>query len=134
MTLAWRAMNGGMAALFAVGALVQLNDPDPVRWLLLYLAASAASLLVVLRQRAGLVAAPTAMIGLVWAVVLGASMTTMAPLSSLFDEFEMKSVVIEETREVLGLGIITLWMVVIGIVSRRDQAFGSADLTARSSM
>lgn len=126
MNLAWRAMNGGMAALFAVGALVQLNDPDPVRWFLLYLAASAGSGMVVLRQRAGLVAAPTAVIALVWAIVLGASMTEMAPLSSLFDEIEMKSVVIEETREVLGLGIITLWMLVIGIVSLRELKLSGA--------
>jgi hypothetical protein len=39
--LALRLASGLFAALFLLGAIVQINDPDPLRWMLLYLAAAA---------------------------------------------------------------------------------------------
>lgn len=34
----WRLLNLFFAALFLFGAVVQLNDPDPVRWVAIYMA------------------------------------------------------------------------------------------------
>lgn len=116
--VAWRVGNGAMAALFAACAVLQLNDPDPVSWFVVYAAAATSSLLAATRSKAWLLAAPTAAAAVIWAIALRASMTELAPFSTLFAEFEMRSVSIEETREVLGLGVVALWSVAICIVSR----------------
>jgi hypothetical protein len=118
MMTVWRLVNGAMAALFAAGAVLQLNDPDPVGWFVVYAAAATSSFMVSVRSKAWLLAAPTAAAAIVWAVVLRASMAEWAPLSTLFAEFEMRSVAVEETREVLGLGIIALWAIAVCVVSR----------------
>ncbi len=132
--LGWRVLNAVMTALFAFGAVVQLNDPDPILWTALYLAAAASSLASALAARAFIIAAPTGIAALVWASTLGASMRELAPIPSLFEQFEMKDVAIEETRELLGLGIIALWMLVVSVVSRRAQGLASSSGSARSSI
>lgn len=40
-----KLLSAFMALLFAASALLQLNDPDPIPWVALYLAAAAASLI-----------------------------------------------------------------------------------------
>lgn len=118
MSNPWRLLNGGMAALFAVSAILQLNDPDPAGWFLLYAAAATSCLMVALRSRGWVLAAPTAAAAGIWAIALRVAMNEIAPLATLFEELEMKTALIEETRELLGLGIIALWMLVICAASR----------------
>lgn len=118
MSIVWRLWNGVMAALFALSALLQLNDPDPVGWFLLYLAAATASLLATLGAKAWLLAAPTAAAAGIWAIALRVAMNELAPMATLFAELEMKTPLIEETRELFGLGLIALWMLVLLAASR----------------
>lgn len=118
MSIAWRLVNAVMAALFAVSAVLQLNDPDPAGWFLLYGAAATSALLATLRAKAWVLAAPTAAAAGIWAIALRVAMNELAPFSTLFQELEMKTPLIEETRELFGLGLIALWMLVICVAAR----------------
>ena len=40
MRWAWRGINGVVTSIFLLFAVVQYNDPDPVRWMAIYLAAA----------------------------------------------------------------------------------------------
>ena len=103
-----------MAVLLAAAAAVNLNDPDPVRWVAIYGAACIVSMLVALAASVppsvpGIVGA----IGLVWAVIWSRRVKSFDLYSRMFDEWQMKSVAIEEARETCGLLIVALWMIAI---------------------
>src|SRR5688500_1128503 len=97
--LPFRIVNGVMAALFAFGAVVQYNDPDPLPWMLVYTAALSVCLGAAVRGKVPVWAAlGVGVIALVWGLVWSRS----APLSTyfhMFDYWEMKSVPAEEARE-----------------------------------
>ncbi len=115
----WRAANAVMAALFVFAVVVQGNDPDPVRWMLVYAAAAIACALVTAGRTAWPIAAATALIAGAWAIAWRADMHDgLAPLSSLFDQFEMRDDRIEETRELLGLCIVVAWCAVVALQGR----------------
>ncbi len=68
----FRIVNGVMALLFAVAVAVQYNDPDPIRWMAIYGAASIVTLMTAARGRAPVFAAAVVGgIALAWGVVLG---------------------------------------------------------------
>lgn len=121
MGLLWRILNGLMLALFVFAAALQYNDPEPVRWMAIYLAAALPCWFVV-SDRSSLVPLPAAVVGAisaVWALVYVArGVPTVSPLH-MFDEWEMKNQQVLETRELFGLAIVAVWMVVVLAVSRR---------------
>jgi hypothetical protein len=98
------------AALFVFGAAVQYNDPDPVRWMLIYVAAAAVCIGAVARGNVpGWVAPAVGVIALAW----GLFWSDRVPLKEyfqMFDYWEMKSPGAEEARETSGLLIIAAWM------------------------
>ena len=108
-----------MAALFAFGAVVQLNDPDPWAWVAVYLAAAAVCLLA--HRRPALVA-PPALLGLVclgWALALAPGVVGRTPFADLFGAWEMANVAVEESREMYGLLLVTGWMLVLAVRALR---------------
>jgi Transmembrane family 220, helix len=98
-----------MGVFFLFCATLQYNDPDPIRWLLVYLAASAQSFEVVSRVpewwRPALLGAVT----FAWALLILAGLEPWV-VWRIFDQFEMASLQIEEAGETLGLLIISVWM------------------------
>jgi hypothetical protein len=121
----FRALNGLMAALFAVAVAVQYNDPDPLRWMALYGAACLVAVLVAVR---GTVARATPIvvgtIALIWSGYWAStSAAALRIYIHMFDAWEMKNTPIEEAREASGLLIVALWM---AIVAFRMQAQKSA--------
>jgi hypothetical protein len=111
----WPLSNGIMLLLFLFAAAVQFNDPDPLPWMGVYGAAAAVCGLEI-RRRAPLWAPVTlALVALVWAGSIYFRAGEV-PISSLFAEWEMRDLRIEEAREMYGLTIIGVWMVVIAIV------------------
>lgn len=108
-----RALHLVFAVLFAISAGLQYNDPDPVGWALLYLAATALAAAVF----RGLPWVRPAGIALV--VICAAWMVTLAPGMGAFIERGDPSLlaatmkagdpVIEEAREFLGLAIVLLY-------------------------
>lgn len=106
----FRIVNWVMVALFAVSVVVQLNDPDPWRWIAIYGAASAACLLA-RPGRAG------------W---LAPAIVAIAPrtlpnlvIRDLVKPMQEKTPAIEESRELLGLVIISVWMGVLVLARAR---------------
>jgi hypothetical protein len=111
-----------MVVLFAAAALVQLNDPDPVQWVAIYTAAMALSLQAARRRRVP-PAVPLALaaVALGWAFGIAIGSGAL-DYRHMFEAWEMKSVAVEEAREVVGLLIVAAWMVVLGIRAMRAPA------------
>ena len=117
-----RTVHWVFAALFAVSALLQYNDPDPLRWALLYTSAAVA---------AGCMARGRPQL-LLMAAVTGACASWMTFLWDNFVAFvhrgdwsllvatmKANEPLIEESREFLGLAIVLGWCVASLVLSRR---------------
>ena len=114
--LLWKLANGIMLLMFVLSAVVQFNDPDPVRWAAMYGAAATVCALELRRRAPAWVPPVLAVIALVWAGSLY-DRAHAVPLSSLFSEWEMRDALIEEAREMYGLAIVAIWMMVIAGVT-----------------
>ena len=107
------------AGLFVLSAAVQYNDPDPVRWMLLYGAAAVVSLLVALGRATWTMAAAVALVALIWAATLAPAVLGTVGMGELVQAWEMKDTRIEEGREMYGLLIVAAWMGVLAVIERR---------------
>ncbi|HEU4746929.1 MAG TPA: transmembrane 220 family protein [Gemmatimonadaceae bacterium] len=108
----WTLANAILLLMFLLSAAVQLNDPDPLAWIGIYGAAAAVCGLEMRRRGSAWVPVTLAVIALVWAGSLYYDAHEV-PISSLFDEWEMRDIRIEEAREMYGLTIVGVWMMVI---------------------
>jgi hypothetical protein len=121
-TVAFRVANTVVGALFLLGAAVQWNDPDPLRWMLIYTAAAAAALLAATgRIRRGMAAA-VAVVALLWAGSLAPGVLGRVRMGELVEEWEMKDTRVEEAREMYGLLLIAAWMGVLTAAGLRRRA------------
>jgi Na+-translocating ferredoxin:NAD+ oxidoreductase RnfD subunit len=111
-----------MLLLLTFGAVVQLNDPDPFRWIAVYALAAAACLLSLLRRLHWSFPALLCTSTLAWAATLAPRVVGRVPFGDMFGAFEMKNVGIEESREMYGLLIIGAWMAVLTVRARRGGA------------
>jgi hypothetical protein len=105
------------AVVFAVGAVVQWNDPDPLGWILGYSLGAVLSLGAALGRsfyRSHLAA--SIVFGL-WFLWLAPSLVG-AP-SEAFASFEMKAGSHEEPREAGGLALLSGWNAVLAFSARR---------------
>ena len=109
-----------MALSFLFGAAVQYNDPDPLRWIAIYLAASAACALAALKWLRWWFAAAVAAVALVWTRTFIPGTLPNVRIPELFAAWEMASERIEQGREMYGLLIIGLYMAVLAFVQRRS--------------
>lgn len=110
----WAVTNGIMLLMFVLSAAVQFNDPDPLAWICIYVAAAVACGLEIRGKTQLWLPASVAIIALLWA----ASLYTRAsdvPIASLFAEWEMRDINVEEAREMYGLSIVAVWMIAIAI-------------------
>jgi hypothetical protein len=107
------------AALFALGAAVQYNDPDPLRWMLLYGAAAVTSLLAALGRLHWAAPGAVALVALLWAAALTSRVLGVVAPAELVSAWEMEDTRIEEGREMYGLLIIGGWMGVLALATRR---------------
>jgi hypothetical protein len=110
-----------MSLLFAFAAAVQVNDPDPIRWIAIYGAACALSLVVSFRRRPMPVAALAVLAAaMTWAALIAFGGPAASDYGHMFDTWEMKSPSVEEAREASGLLIVAVWMIVLLIRGRRS--------------
>lgn len=107
-----------MAGLFAFAAAVQLNDPDPIRWTALYLAAAGLSLAAAFGRTPRRWAAALGLAALGWGALIAAD-ANLVLLRNIFDSWEMKDPGVEEARETLGLLIVAAWMAVLALAPAR---------------
>ena len=100
-----------LAFLFSV--IVQYNDPDPVRWMLMYGAAALACVLAFLRRERWWSVAPVGVVALLWALSLTPGVVGRVPFLQMFSAWEMQNEGVELSREMYGLLIIFVWMTVL---------------------
>ena len=118
------------AALFLFAAAVQYNDPDPARWMAIYGAAAAVAFLATRRLAAAprfwIAPAMVAAIALLWSA--GIFLGLRDPLTPwrMFDQWEMKDVAVEETRETFGLLIVAAWMLVTCVSRSKGKQYRDA--------
>lgn len=116
---AGRIADAVLGVAFAFGAVVQLNDPDPLLWFAVYALAAAACLLSVLRRGAWWLPALLAAGTFAWAATLAPRVIGRVPFGDMFGAFEMRNVGIEESREMYGLLLIAGWMAFVAVRARR---------------
>lgn len=114
----FRGLNALMAALFAAGAAVQVNDPDPIPWMGIYAAACAVALVRAVRGAVPMTA-PLGVggVALVWGTALVAAGPELGVYGHMFGAWEMDSAATEEAREATGLLLIASWMAVLAWTS-----------------
>jgi len=104
--------------LFLVAAVLQWNDPDPLRWFLVYLGAAVASLFSTYWQGAWKLAVAVGAAGALWAATLVPHLVKGFDFANLFATMKAENPEIEVTREFLGLLIIVGWMLAVVVFSR----------------
>ena len=106
--MAFRVASLLLAVLFAYAASIQLNDPDPGRWIAVYGIAALISLLAVFRPPRPIVPWVLAVLALGWAATLVPGIYREAAFTGT-----------EEERELVGLVIVAAWMGAVGAAGRR---------------
>ena len=112
----FRALNAATALLFLFAAVVQYNDPDPLRWVAIYGAACLASSMAAAgRPFRPAVVAGIAAVALIWSVAIIFQGQGAAAYRHMFDAWEMTAANVEEARETVGLLIVAAWMTALAV-------------------
>lgn len=120
MTEKWtRFVDLFMTGIFALGAAVQYNDPDPARWMAIYGLAALAAFLAFTRRLHAFLPLAIGAIALVWAMMILPGVSGKVLPGEIFASVEMKSEPVEEMREGLGLLIIAGWMGILALRAHR---------------
>lgn len=113
-----RILNALFALLFVLGALVQVNDPDPLPWIAIYAAAALGCAGWELRRAARPFLLPIAVVSLVWAIAVALRTELAVPLGVALMDWGMHSGGSEEAREAGGLLLIALWTAALALRPR----------------
>jgi hypothetical protein len=97
-----RPLAAAFALLFLLAAALQYNDPDPIQWMAIYLAACASCLTTVRGRTDWRLATATAAVSLLWALALMPHAWDM-PLLQLLGDWGMSDPRVERAREMYGL-------------------------------
>lgn len=117
--IVWRLLDAVFALLFVLAVIVNLNDPDPLAWVLIYAAAAWTSFLAVLGRPSRALASAVAAVALLWAATIVPRVVGQVPFGDMFAAWEMQNAGVEESREMYGLLLISLWMATIALRGRR---------------
>jgi urea transporter len=103
-----------MVLFYAFSVIVQYNDPDPIRWMVIYGAAMIVSAVLPLRRaiarRAALAGLVTGVICAVWFAILLAGIWGKVTLGDIPKHMSEKGGAVEEEREAGGMLIEAVWM------------------------
>ena len=118
-----RALNLLMALNFLFSVVVQYNDPDPKRWMTIYGSAFLVTLVALLwpTRLRWFYPALVFAVAVVWSLSIAPREIGRFTIPDLFRSWEMKSHVVEEAREMIGLAIVAVWMLVLTIVRWRAE-------------
>jgi hypothetical protein len=119
MTRLWTGANALFLLMFAFSAFVQVNDPDPLLWIAIYVASAVVCGLELRRRTLWWAPATVGVIALLWAGTIAPRVLGVIPFASMFEEFEMKDVHVEESREMYGLLLIAVWMLAVMYATTR---------------
>jgi hypothetical protein len=117
----FRVANWVMTAAFLFSVAVQYNDPDPIRWMLIYGLAALACILKLRRQLSWYLPAAVGAAAFGWAASLAPGVVGKTTFGEMFQSFEMINSVVEEAREMGGLLIVAAWMGVLVATSQGER-------------
>lgn len=119
--MAFKTIAVFMAVLFLSAGALQFNDPDPLRWAIVYAIAGIASLAALFFQLPSAVPIALALIAGIWALSLVPGIVSQAAYTGT-----------EEEREFGGLFLICVWFVVILLYQRKQGSAADASPEAVS--
>ena len=106
--------------IFLLCVAVQYNDPDPLQWIAIYGAALVCCTLFAVRKLSPYVAAAVGLAALIWAfLILPEVWGRPIPINEVFATIHMLSPGVEELREMGGLLIVSFWMLILFLKSKR---------------
>jgi hypothetical protein len=108
------------AVLCVISAGLQYNDPDPIRWAALYLAAGATAVVALVRPRLWWTALAVALGAAAWAALLWSGVVTHVEPSDLWRKMSEKGGKVEELREAGGLSIVFVGCGLAALRARRS--------------
>ncbi len=109
-----------MTALYLVSVALQYNDPDPIRWMLIYGAAAVASAFLPLRRWAIPLSVFVAVAALAWAAILTPEIWGRVGFSDMWLKMSEKGGAVEVEREIGGLVIVVGWLMIGALLRRRQ--------------
>lgn len=109
-----------MIAVFALAAVVQYNDANAVRWMLVYGAAFIISLRFTLGKLHWATAAALSGVCTVW-VLFKIPQLSASGFQHMLDEVQMMQTGVQAAREFLGLLIIAGWVTVLAVSTYRKR-------------
>ncbi len=117
---AWfRYLSWSCALLLLLCAGLQFNDPDPLRWIAFYAGAAAISIILPLRLRVHPVAVVLGMAAAIWCGYLGAPVVGLVGLTDLFTKMSDQGGLVEQAREAVGTGLVSLWLASAATIAKR---------------
>lgn len=114
-------LNYLMLIAFLLSVIVQYNDPDPILWMVIYGIATVICLLAALGRLNWGIPAVMALATLGGALFLAPRVIGKVAFWEIFESMQMKTIAVEYAREMGGLLIIAVWMVVLTVHLRRQQ-------------
>jgi hypothetical protein len=102
-----------LLVLFVFSVIVQYNDPDPLVWMSIYGLAAGACVYAYRRPAHWLWPGGLALVSGVWAATIAPRVLGRVAFRELFEAWEMKDLRVEEAREMGGLLIVAVWMLVL---------------------
>ena len=118
---AFGVANRIMAVLFLISAIIQLNDPDPLRWAAVYGAAGFACLAAGRFRYSWPLPAGVGLVAFAWAAWLSPILPDLK-LGDLARTMHARTPSIELGREFLGLLIVLGWMALLVVLSLRERS------------
>lgn len=109
------ALNTAFLIIYILSAAVQYNDPDPIRWMLVYLAAAVMCIQQLRGQRQRLLPLLLLVVSLLWMGSLLPSFVGQTTPAEIFASITMQTRAVEEAREFGGLLLVALWAGVLGL-------------------
>jgi hypothetical protein len=112
-------LNVLMMVLFLFAAVLQYNDDDDVlRWTAIYLIAAGCCVCAAVGKLKWWLPILVAAVCAAWAAVYVARGLWSMPLSEAFAEWETKSPRVIQVRDMFGLLVIAVWMVLLAMTGR----------------
>ena len=102
-------------ASFILSVLVQYNDPDPLAWVAVYLAAAAMCIAHILNRQTVWLPPLLLLICLGWIAILLPSIIGQVSPGEIVESITMQTQAVEEAREIGGLAIVAFWATCITV-------------------
>jgi hypothetical protein len=117
MAWALRILTAIMGVYFVFAVVMQYNDPDPVQWMAIYGAAALACALALVGRARWWFLVGVAVVAAAWAATLAPGVIGHVAPRDLFAQAGMLAPAVEEAREMLGLIIVAVWMIVLAVTA-----------------